>query len=208
MPTTTTWNIDYPNSASAITPLESHFEALAVSTDEALTAAVSDVTADYIAADTVALNAAKAYADSKTATVLASGTWNSSASFGSSITTTGYRQLVISITTTTFASGFVGHGVSFTGLTSYDAVIATFGSTALTNTTAQSTLSTDGAAAGNMHVIEVDYPGTATKKTILSRGNLKFTNARSTNAGIITAFNASPNGSTGASGTYEVIGIK
>lgn len=208
MPTTTTWSIDYPNGASAITPLESHFEALAVSTDEALTAAKAEVNAAYIAADTVALNAGKAYTDTKVNTVLSSGTWTSSSTFGPSFTTTGYRKLLVSITTTTFSSGFVGHGVSFTGLTSYDAVIATFGSTALTNTTAQSTLSTDGAGAGNVHVIEIDYPGTATKKTIVSRGNLKFTNARSTNAGAITGMTCVPNGATGASGTYEVIGIR
>lgn len=208
MPLTSPHLIQYPDGNTAIIPLETRFQELADTTNAALTTVKSDVTAAYIAADTVALNAAKAYADSKSLTVLASGTWSSSASFGNSITTTGYRKLIISITTTTFSSGFVGHSVSFTGLTSYDSVISTFGSTALTNTTAQSTLPTDGAAAGNVHVIEIDYPGTATKKTILSRGNLKFTNARSTNAGIITAFNASPNGSTGASGTYEVIGIK
>lgn len=38
MPSTTTHSIDYPDGNSAITPLESHFEALATSTDEALTA--------------------------------------------------------------------------------------------------------------------------------------------------------------------------
>lgn len=37
MPNTTTWDIGYPDSSSAITPLESHFETLAVDTDEALT---------------------------------------------------------------------------------------------------------------------------------------------------------------------------
>ena len=92
MPTTTTWSIDYPNGASAITPLESHFEALAVSTDEALTAAKAEVNAAYIAADTVALNAGKAYTDTKVNTVLSSGTWTSSSTFGPSFTTANARR--------------------------------------------------------------------------------------------------------------------
>lgn len=208
MPLTSPHLIQYPDGNTAITPLETRFQELAETTNAALTTVKSAVTADYIAADTIVLNSAKSYTDGKMSVVLASGNWNSSASFGSSINTAGYRKLIISITTTTFSAGFVGHGVSFTGLTSYDAVISTFGSTALTNTTGQTTLSTDGAAAGNVHVIEIDYPGVATKKTISSRGSLKFTSARSTNAGIITAFNATPNGSSGSSGTYEVIGIK
>ena len=40
---TTTWSIDYPDGSSAITPLESHFEALAESTDDALTSLKADV---------------------------------------------------------------------------------------------------------------------------------------------------------------------
>jgi hypothetical protein len=43
MPTTTTHEIDYPDGSSAITPLESHFEALAVSTDEALTSLKANI---------------------------------------------------------------------------------------------------------------------------------------------------------------------
>ena len=43
MPTTTTWNIDYPDGSSAITPLESHFEALADSTEAALTSLKANV---------------------------------------------------------------------------------------------------------------------------------------------------------------------
>jgi hypothetical protein len=43
MPTTTTHEIDYPDGTSAITPLESHFEALAVSADEALTALKANI---------------------------------------------------------------------------------------------------------------------------------------------------------------------
>ena len=63
MPTTTTWGIDYPDENSAITPLESHFEGLAASTDEALTSLKANIrganTTDTIAdivTDVTAIN--------------------------------------------------------------------------------------------------------------------------------------------------------
>jgi hypothetical protein len=43
MPNTTTWNITYPDSSSNLTPLESHFQEIAVDTDNALTSLKSNI---------------------------------------------------------------------------------------------------------------------------------------------------------------------
>lgn len=162
------------------------------------------------AQDASNLVAAKAYTDATipSYSVLASGSWTGSAPSSNSITTTPYRKLILSITTAVTAGGFSGHAVTFAGITAYDTVTTTFGSTALTTASAQSSLAADTIAVGNVHVFEIDYPGTAVKKNIFTRGNLKFVNARSTNAAAITSFTITPQGSTGASGTYEVIGVR
>jgi hypothetical protein len=154
------------------------------------------------------LVSANAYTDAQLGdvVVLASGSWSSSAPFGNSITTTGFRKLVLSITTTAY-SGMTGLNVAFTGVTAWDTVTTTFGSTALTLASG-GVLTADVTAVGNVQVFEIDYPGAAVKKTLVARGNLRFVNARSTNAAAITAFLCTPFGAPGASGTFEVIGYK
>jgi hypothetical protein len=162
------------------------------------------------AGDAATLVSANAYTDATipSFTLLASGSWTGTSASTGAITTTPYRKLILSITTTVTAGGFSGHVVTFGGVSAYDTVTTTFGSTALTNASAQTSLVGDTIAVGNVQVIEIDYPGTAVKKTIFTRSNLKFVNARSTNAAAITSFQITPQGATGASGTYEVIGVR
>jgi hypothetical protein len=161
------------------------------------------------AQDAATLVAAKAYTDITipSFSVLTSGSWSSSAPFGNSITTTGFRKLILSITTTAY-SGMTGLNVAFTGVTGWDTVTTTFGSTSLTTAAGSAVLTADVTAVGNVQVFEIDYPGAAVKKTLFARGNLRFVNGRSTNAAAITAFLCTPFGATGASGTYEVIGVR
>ena len=161
------------------------------------------------AGDAATLVSANAYTDSflGDVVVLASGSWSVGAGpFGTSINTSAYRKLVLSITTTVY-SGMTGMNVAFTGATSWDTVTTTFGSTSLT-TAAGTTLQADAGASGIVNVFEIDYPGAAVKKNLLVRGNTKFVNGRSTNAAAITAFLCSPFGGGTASGTYEVVGVK
>ena len=161
------------------------------------------------AQDASNLVAAKAYADTviPSYAVLASGSWSVTAGpFGTSINTGPYRKLILSITTTVY-SGMTGMNVAFTGITSWDTVTTTFGSTSLT-TASGTTLQADAGSSGIVNVFEIDYPGTAVKKTLFARGNTKFINGRSTNAAAITAFACTPFGGGTASGTYEVIGVR
>jgi hypothetical protein len=161
------------------------------------------------AGDAATLVSAKAYTDAIAGdvVVLASGSWSVGAgAFGTSINTSAYRKLVLSITTTVY-TGMTGMSVAFTGATSWDTVTTTFGSTSLT-TAAGTSLQADALSSGIVNVFEIDYPGAAVKKNLFVRGNSKFIHGRSTNAAAITAFLCSPFGTGTASGTYEVIGYK
>jgi hypothetical protein len=159
--------------------------------------------------DAATLVSANAYTDTKLGdvVVLASGSWSSAAPFGNSFNSGPYRKLVLSVTTTSY-TGMTGLNVAFTGVTAWDTVTTTFGSTSLTTAAGSAVLTADVTAVGNVQVFEIDYPGAAVKKTLVARGNLRFVNARSTNAAAITAFLCTPFGASGASGTFEVIGYK
>lgn len=163
------------------------------------------------AGDAATLASANAYADAKVPgyTVLASGSWSNTAPTVPTLSTSGYRQLAVLITVIVNPGSLSEITVNFPGLTSYDTVTSSFGSTSLTNASAQGTINGGTMAAGTMFVVEVDYPGLATKKTIFARSSLRTINARSTNAAAVTGVTFTAQGSaSGASGTYEVIGVR
>jgi hypothetical protein len=160
------------------------------------------------AGDAATLVSANAYTDTKLGdvVVLASGSWSSAAPFGNSFSATGFRKLVLSITTNTY-SGMTGMNVVFTGVTAWDTVTTTFGSSSL-SVASGAGLQADALSSGIVNVFEIDYPGAAVKKNLFVRGNTKFIHGRSINAAAITAFLCSPFGTGTASGTFEVIGYK
>jgi hypothetical protein len=163
------------------------------------------------AQDAATLASANTYADGKIPgyVVLASGSWSGAAPTVPTLTTTNYRQLVVLVTLLVNGGGFSEMTVSFTGLTSYDQVISSFGSTSLTTSTAQTSLNPGTMPTGTGFVVEVDYPGLAIRKTITGRSNVRTISARSTNAAAVTGVTFTVQGSaSGASGTYEVIGVR
>lgn len=163
------------------------------------------------AGDAATLVSANAYTDTKLGdvVVLASGSWSSSTPTVPAFSSVGYRKLVVSFTVAANGGALSDLGVQFTGLTSYDTVTSTFGSTALSVASAQTALYPGVVSAGTGFVVEVDYPSLTSKKTIVGRSNARTFNARSTNAAGISGVTFVPQGSmTGTSGTYEVVGIK
>lgn len=163
------------------------------------------------AQDAATLASANAYADAKIPgyVVLASGSWSSAAPATATFSTAGYRQLVVSFVVSVNPGSLADLGVQFFGLTSYDQVISTFGSTSLTNSSAQTVLYPGTVSAGTGFVVEVDYPGLIAKKTITARSNGRTINARSTNAAAVTGVSFVVQGSiSGVSGTYEIIGVR